>query len=161
MPDNAKLVCPYTGRRMSLEFDSDTRRPGFYASGGLDPDIPFLDIDDAVLALSMRHGRAVKKASADSLKCAYSGAKITLDYRRGLWHPAGDFVSPARRYAFKEQLIWDLTQRPGKKPGFARDPKMVVTVEREAPQPNPFEDQAVGGAATQEAVEAVLQEVVP
>ena len=143
--------CPYTGRKITVQFDDDLRHPGFYARGAFDPAIPFLDSDSAVDALSRRRGRVPKSAGVESLRCAYTGNPIGLDYRDDLWYAIGDFVSPvSHRYNSRELLLWDLGGRKGPRP---RPPRVEVIGEREPPEANPNQDMEQSSGIAREAAE--------
>ena len=142
------LYCAYTGREVTIEFDEDTRHPGFFARGAFDPSAPFLEVDDALAAFGVD--------DVSKLRCRYSGVPLGLDYERGLWYITGEFVNPCARYSEEITLRWDLTQRPDFKPRFSRvphRPKVKVGDVVEPPDAHPGEDMKASTSVALEAAE--------
>jgi len=115
------LKCPYTGARMEIVFDDNLKHVGYYAQGGFDPAIPFLDKGSATKALLLRNGKSVKGA----LACPYTGKPLTLVERKGLWWVEGDFCSPGKHLWAKSDVEYALSTRAGVKPKNLPKPTVV------------------------------------
>jgi hypothetical protein len=114
---------------MVIEHDDDLRHLGYYLVGGFDPALPFLSEEAGLQALRTRKGKpdAVKR-----LFCPYTGKPVELVERNNLWFVEGSFFSPSKRYQFDADLMYEMSFRGGKKPGFERNerPKIEVIGER-------------------------------
>jgi len=146
-------TCPYTGNKMEVVHCDDLRHPGFYLKGGLDPRLPFVSEEMAMTAMRMRKG--VKNA-VKALVCPYTAKPLKLLHRKQeeLWYVVGDFFSPGTLYNFEQDLLYDMSFRGGKKPGFdPRDKTSIVVGDINIENSDPT--QGLGGS--NDAVEQGLQ----
>ena len=154
--DKANLTCPYTGNEMVVAECDDLRDPGFYLKGGFDPELPFLSEEAAIKALRRRKG---KDDAVTRLVCPYTGKPLQVIHRNGpnLWQVAGEFFSPSKRYQYKEDLLYDVSIRGGRKPKFERPERTRVEVKEDfSDQSDPTEGLTVKSDEVEHGLSIVL-----
>jgi len=130
--------------------------PGYYLKGGFDPRVACLSEEEALMCLRMRKG---VKNHVTKLFCPYTGKPLQVIHRGGpgVWVIVGDHFSPRRRWQFKEDLLYAMSFRGGRKPGFPKpDREKVTIVENFGGESNPTEGLGSTSDEVEEGLELLL-----
>jgi len=146
--------CPYTGREQRVEFSADLKRPGWHASGGFDPEIPFFTKEAGEAAFRRRDG----VDGALSLPvCAYTGAPVAFEKRGVLWFAVGEFFRPMRPTMERAELEAGMASRPGRPAKRPRGRPRVVVGEESSERSDPTAGVGMPLSHAMEMVEGVVR----
>ena len=109
------LVCPYTGKKVTVRVVAGAGLPMFFSPDAFDPSMPMESAEELMRLVGMRGGMMGALAPGKETVCPYTGKQMTFrSGRAGFWFDGG--FSPSRPVEGAARFAALMKTRGGKGP---------------------------------------------